>query len=206
MKKFLSILLAVMLLAGIMPLVMAEEIENAEAPVEAVEAPAESVEAPAEPAEAPAEIPEAPVSFSGTLSVFGPGTVEPGATVLVKANVYDANMGYSIWWENYVNDEIKWQRIPGATGDCYYLTVNKTSGSYEIRAVLHAEDGKTLTSSTTVYVKKPEPVQPAEELEAPAENPDAPANEPETPAGEPETPDAEPETPAGEPETPAGEP
>ena len=57
MKKFLSILLAVMLLAGIMPLVMAEEIENAEAPVEAVEAPAEPAEAPVEPAEVPAEAP-----------------------------------------------------------------------------------------------------------------------------------------------------
>ena len=64
MKKFLSILLVVTLLAGIMPLVMAEEIENAEAPVEAAEAPAEvpaePAEAPAEPAEAPAEAPAEP--------------------------------------------------------------------------------------------------------------------------------------------------
>ena len=64
MKKFLSILLVVTLLAGIMPLVMAEEIENAEAPVEAAEAPAEvpaePAEAPAEPAEAPAEVPAEP--------------------------------------------------------------------------------------------------------------------------------------------------
>ena len=60
MKKFLSILLAVTLLAGIMPLVMAEEIENAEAPVEAAEVPAEPAEAPAEPAEAPAEVPAEP--------------------------------------------------------------------------------------------------------------------------------------------------
>ena len=64
MKKFLSILLVVTLLAGIMPLVMAEEIENAEAPVEVVETPAEvpaeSAEAPAEPAEVPAEPAETP--------------------------------------------------------------------------------------------------------------------------------------------------
>ena len=130
MKKFLSILLAVALLVGVMPLVMAEEIDNAEAPVlnaeapaeaeeapvlsaeapeEIPEAPAEPEEAPAEPEEAPAlnaaapeEAPEAPASFAGTLSVFGPGKAEPGTTVLVKANVYEANMGYSIWWESYI--------------------------------------------------------------------------------------------------------
>ena len=58
MKKIISILLAVILLAGTMPMVMAEEIENAEAPMEVAETPAE---APAEvPAEAPAEVPAEP--------------------------------------------------------------------------------------------------------------------------------------------------
>ena len=60
MKKIISILLAVILLAGTMPMVMAEEIENAEAPVEVAETPAE---APAEvPAEAPAEVPAEPAA------------------------------------------------------------------------------------------------------------------------------------------------
>ena len=64
MKKIISVLLAVILLTGIMPLVMAEEIEtveapeaNAEVPAEVVDAPAEPVEAPAAPAEVPAEAP-----------------------------------------------------------------------------------------------------------------------------------------------------
>ena len=66
MKKIISILLAVILLAGTMPMVMAEEIENAEAPVEVAETPAEApaevpAEAPAELAEVPAEPAEAPV-------------------------------------------------------------------------------------------------------------------------------------------------
>ena len=64
MKKIISILLAVILLTGIMPLVMADEIENVEAPAEVVETPAEvpaeSAEAPAEPAEVPAEPAETP--------------------------------------------------------------------------------------------------------------------------------------------------
>ena len=68
MKKIISILLAVILLAGTMPMVMAEEIENAEAPVEVAETPAEaSAEVPAEaPAEVPAEPAEVPAEPAET--------------------------------------------------------------------------------------------------------------------------------------------
>ena len=51
-----------------------------------------------------------------------------------------------------------------------------------------------------------EPETPAEEPEQPAEEPETPAEEPEQPAAEPETPAAEPETPAEEPEQPEEEP
>ena len=75
MKKIISILLAVILLAGTMPMVMAEEIENAEAPVEVAETPAE---APAEvPAEAPAEVPAESAETPAEAPVEAPA--EPAA-------------------------------------------------------------------------------------------------------------------------------
>ena len=60
MKKIISVLLAVILLTGIMPLVMADEIETVEAPEVNAEVPAEVVEAPAEPVEALVEMTEVP--------------------------------------------------------------------------------------------------------------------------------------------------
>ncbi len=78
MKKFISILLAVILLAGTMPMVMAEEIENAEAPVEVAETHAEApVEAPAEPAAEPAEVPAEPAEAPAEAPVEAPA--EPAA-------------------------------------------------------------------------------------------------------------------------------
>ena len=119
MKKIMSMLLAVIMLFCGLQIAAAEEGQAAE----------ESV------------------AFTGTLSVSGRKTAEVGETVDVKAVVSNANMGYSICWEEKSGSE--WLEI--ADGEEYSFTVDE-AGSYTLRAVLYAEDGTILSCAITVEV------------------------------------------------------
>ena len=123
MKKILSVLLAIALLAGIMPLAMADEnVPEAETPVQAEEQAQE----------------EAVVPFTGRLTLFNCRPLIHGEMAYLKANVENANKSFSIFWDKLVQEE--WERIPGAVGDCLSFAVDKTYGDYSYRAVLRAED------------------------------------------------------------------
>ena len=199
MKKILSVLLAIALLAGIMPLAMADEnVPEAETPVQAEEQAQE----------------EAVVPFTGRLTLFNCRPLIHGEMAYLKANVENANKSFSIFWDKLVQEE--WERIPGAVGDCLSFAVDKTYGDYSYRAVLRAEDGTILTAEITVSVERPAPQEPAQEEPAASEpegnEPEAnqpevnepAANEPETTepqATEPEAAPAASEPEATEPET-----
>ena len=164
MKKILSVLLAIALLAGIMPLAMADEnVPEAETPVQAEEQAQE----------------EAVVPFTGRLTLFNCRPLIHGEMAYLKANVENANKSFSIFWDKLVQEE--WERIPGAVGDCLSFAVDKTYGDYSYRAVLRAEDGTILTAEITVSVERPAPQEPAQEEPA-ASEPEG--NEPE--ASQPE--------------------
>ena len=164
MKKILSVLLAIALLAGIMPLAMADEnVPEAETPVQAEEQAQE----------------EAVVPFTGRLTLFNCRPLIHGEMAYLKANVENANKSFSIFWDKLVQEE--WERIPGAVGDCLSFAVDKTYGDYSFRAVLRAEDGTILTAEITVSVERPAPQEPAQEEPA-ASEPEG--NEPE--ASQPE--------------------
>ena len=160
MKKILSVLLAIALLAGIMPLAIADEnVPEAETPVQAEEQAQE----------------EAPVPFTGRLTLFNCRPLIYGEMAYLKANAENANKSFSIFWDKLVQEE--WERIPGAVGDCLSFKVDKTYGDYTFRAVLRAEDGTILTAEITVSVERPAPQEPAQEEPA-ATEPEG--NEPET--------------------------
>ena len=164
MKKIFSVLLAIALLAGIMPLAMADEnVPEAETPVQAEEQAQE----------------EAVVPFTGRLTLFNCRPLIHGEMAYLKANVENANKSFSIFWDKLVQEE--WERIPGAVGDCLSFAVDKTYGDYSFRAVLRAEDGTILTAEITVSVERPAPQEPAQEEPA-ASEPEG--NEPE--ASQPE--------------------
>ena len=175
MKKILSVLLAIALLAGIMPLAMADEnVPEAETPVQAEEQAQE----------------EAVVPFTGRLTLFNCRPLIHGEMAYLKANVENANKSFSIFWDKLVQEE--WERIPGAVGDCLSFAVDKTYGDYSYRAVLRAEDGTILTAEITVSVERPAPQEPAQEEPA-ASEPEG--NEPEASQPEVNEPAAnEPET------------
>lgn len=175
MKKILSVLLAIALLAGIMPLAMADEnVPEAETPVQAEEQAQE----------------EAVVPFTGRLTLFNCRPLIHGEMAYLKANVENANKSFSIFWDKLVQEE--WERIPGAVGDCLSFAVDKTYGDYSYRAVLRAEDGTILTAEITVSVERPAPQEPAQEEPA-ASEPEG--NEPEASQPEVNEPTAnEPET------------
>ena len=170
MKKILSVLLAIALLAGIVPLAMADEnVPEAETPVQAEEQAQE----------------EAAVPFTGRLTLFNCRPLIHGEMAYLKANVENANKSFSIFWDKLVQEE--WERIPGAVGDCLSFAVDKTYGDYGYRAVLRAEDGTILTAEITVSVERPAPQEPAasepEGNEPEANQPEVnepAANEPET--------------------------
>lgn len=152
MKKILSVLLAIALLAGIMPLAMADEnVPEAETPVQAEEQAQE----------------EAPVPFTGRLTLFNCKPLIYGEMAYLKANAENANKSFSIFWDKLVQEE--WERIPGAVGDCLSFKVDKTYGDYTYRAVLRAEDGTILTAEITVSVERPAPQEPAQEEPAATE-------------------------------------
>ena len=152
MKKILSVLLAIALLAGIMPLAMADEnVPEAETPVQAEEQAQE----------------EAVVPFTGRLTLFNCRPLIHGEMAYLKANVENANKSFSIFWDKLVQEE--WERIPGAVGDCLSFAVDKTYGDYSYRAVLRAEDGTILTAEITVSVERPAPQEPAQEEPAASE-------------------------------------
>ena len=180
MKKILSVLLAIALLAGIMPLAMADEnVPEAETPVQAEEQAQE----------------EAVVPFTGRITLFNCRPLIHGEMAYLKANVENANKSFSIFWDKLVQEE--WERIPGAVGDCLSFAVDKTYGDYSYRAVLRAEDGTILTAEITVSVERPAPQEPAQE--EPAQEEPA-ASEPE--GNEPEASQPEVNEPAAnEPET-----
>ena len=195
MKKILSVLLAIALLAGIMPLAMADEnVPEAETPVQAEEQAQE----------------EAVVPFTGRLTLFNCRPLIHGEMAYLKANVENANKSFSIFWDKLVQEE--WERIPGAVGDCLSFAVDKTYGDYSYRAVLRAEDGTILTAEITVSVERPAPQEPAQEEPAASEpegnEPEAnqpevnepAANEPETTEPQANEPEAT-EPAANEPET-----
>lgn len=175
MKKILSVLLAIALLAGIMPLAMADEnVPEAETPVQAEEQAQE----------------EAVVPFTGRLTLFNCRPLIHGEMAYLKANVENANKSFSIFWDKLVQEE--WERIPGAVGDCLSFAVDKTYGDYSYRAVLRAEDGTILTAEITVSVERPAPQEPAQEEPAASEpeGNEPEANQPEVnepAANEPET-------------------
>ena len=133
--QILSVLLAIALLAGIMPLAMADEnVPEAETPVQAEEQAQE----------------EAAVPFTGRLTLFNCRPLIHGEMAYLKANVENANKSFSIFWDKLVQEE--WERIPGAVGDCLSFKVDRTYGDYSYRAVLRAEDGTILTAEITVFV------------------------------------------------------
>ncbi|MBQ6513315.1 MAG: hypothetical protein IJI09_01205 [Clostridia bacterium] len=119
MKKIMSMLLAVIMLFCGLQIAAAEE----------------------------GQVAEESVAFTGSLSVSGRKTAEVGETVDVKAVVSNANMGYSICWEEKSGSE--WLEI--ADGEEYSFTVDE-AGSYTLRAVLYAEDGTILSCAITVEV------------------------------------------------------
>ena len=88
MKKILSVLLAIALLAGIMPLAMADEnVPEAETPVQAEEQAQE----------------EAVVPFTGRLTLFNCRPLIHGEMAYLKANVENANKSFSIFWDKLVH-------------------------------------------------------------------------------------------------------
>ena len=141
------------------------------APVQEEEAPAEEA-APAEETEgepvAPAQEEEQTV-FTGSVAyiLLGKEAYEEGETIPLHANVRDANMAYSIRWEQKEknNEEATWKAVPCATDELLTLHANYESARYAYRACVIAEDGTALYSNEVSFsVVAPQEEPAAEEM------------------------------------------
>ena len=117
----------------------ATEAPATEAP--ATEAPATEVPATEEPTAEPAPeaTEEAPVAFTGSVEVKleNEGEIFFGDTVVLRAEVRDANTAYEIRWE--VKKDRDWEVIGGEDESIYKFVVTEENVAYEYRAVLITE-------------------------------------------------------------------
>ncbi|MBQ6528290.1 MAG: hypothetical protein IJI38_07170, partial [Clostridia bacterium] len=148
-------------------------------PVEEVPAPAEEPAAE-EPAQQPAEeIPaETAEAFSGKLSldVVTEGPIYEGDEIVLKANVQDGNMDYSISWENLDTADSHAEWKPVAHGEKFSFPANDAAARFNYRAHLIAEDETSLYTREYTFSLSAKEV-PAEEMTAEEETMAAPAEE-----------------------------
>ena len=133
-----------------------------------------------EPEEEPAAEPEPAedeeIAFTGTPDQLkvSQSSFEAGEIIRLKANVSNANMDYSISWEQMElsdPDEI-WNSINGASGDVYELEATADCNGYAFRYVVEAEDGTVLASNPLILVVTvPEEEEEIAEEEAVEEQP-----------------------------------
>lgn len=117
----------------------ATEVPATEAPT--TEAPATEAPATEEPTAEPAPeaTEEAPVAFTGSVEVKleNEGEIFFGDTVVLRAEVRDANTAYEIRWE--VKKDRDWEVIGGEDESIYKFVVTEENAAYEYRAVLITE-------------------------------------------------------------------
>lgn len=185
-KKMIAWMLSMMLLAGILPAAVLAEGEDAVLPEsevsETVAEAGEDAEAP-QPDEAgePAEEKPAAPRFAGILKIalLGDPEITEGSIVTLKAQVLDANMGYSVTWLTRAKgaaDTDPWTQY--AAGDAIRFPATAAAAALNYRFCIEAEDGTVVYSGVWSFVLTAAEEE-AEEAEA-ADEPDA-AEEAEAP-------------------------
>ena len=185
-NKMIAWMLSMMLLAGILPAAVLAEGEDAVLPEsevsETVAEAGEDAEAP-QPDEAgePAEEKPAAPRFAGILKIalLGDPEITEGSTVTLKAQVLDANMGYSVTWLTRAKgaaDTDPWKQY--AAGDAIRFPATAAAAALNYRFCIEAEDGTVVYSGVWSFVLTAAEEE-AEEAEA-ADEPDA-AEEAEAP-------------------------